>query len=134
MDAMFACAGDWDTAVTTLRLDGGALATIDNSRKAVYGQDQRVEVFGSGGMVTSATHTIDRVVHATGSGTVAAPLVPFFPERYLDAYRLEVQAFVDAVRHGSPAPVTGQDGREAVVLALAVAQSVAEGRVVSVSR
>lgn len=123
VDPMFAEEGDWDTAVVTLSLEGGALATIDNSRKAVYGQDQRVEVFGSTGVVAATNHAVDRVTSADASGAHSARLMAFFPERYAEAYRLEVQAFVDAVRAGRPMPVTGQDGRRATELALAVRRS-----------
>lgn len=123
VDPMFAEEGDWDTAVVTLSLEGGALATIDNSRKAVYGQDQRVEVFGSTGVVAATNHAVDRVTSADASGAHSARLMAFFPERYAEAYRLEVQAFVDAVRAGRPMPVTGQDGRRATELALAARRS-----------
>jgi myo-inositol 2-dehydrogenase/D-chiro-inositol 1-dehydrogenase len=133
VDPMFAEFGDWDTAVVTLTLAGGALATIDNSRRAVYGQDQRVEVFGSAGAVSAANHASDRVVTADASGTHASRLVDFFPERYRDAYRLELQAFVDAIAAGDPMPVTGADGRQAVALALAARQSARENRFIDVS-
>jgi myo-inositol 2-dehydrogenase/D-chiro-inositol 1-dehydrogenase len=123
VDPMFTEFGDWDTAVLTLTLDNGALATIDNSRRAVYGQDQRVEVFGSKGMVAATNHATDRVVTADAEGGHSARLMDFFPERYRDAYRLEMQAFVDALRSGSPMPVTGDDGRRAVVIAMAADRS-----------
>jgi len=130
VDPMFARAGDVDTAVITLTLENGALACIDNSRKAVYGQDQRAEVFGSSGMVSSANHVIDRVVRADEAGSHGSRLMSFFPERYADAYRLEMQAFVDLVQAGRPMDVTGHDGRQAVAIALAVQQSARDGRFV----
>ena len=133
VDPMFAEEGDWDTAVVTLTLEGGVLATIDNSRKAVYGQDQRVEVFGSAGVVTATNHAVDRVVSANQAGGHSARLMAFFPERYADAYRLELQAFVDAVRAGRPMPVTGQDGRRATAIALAAGQSARDNCYVPVS-
>jgi len=133
VDSMFAEEGDWDTAVVTLTLEGGALATIDNSRKAVYGQDQRVEVFGSAGVVAATNHAVDRVVSANQSGGHSARLMAFFPERYADAYRLELQAFADAVRAGRPMPVTGQDGRRATAIALAAGQSARDNVYVPVS-
>ncbi|MFO7302325.1 MAG: inositol 2-dehydrogenase [Acidobacteriota bacterium] len=132
VDPMFAEEGDWDTAVLTLTLEGGALATIDNSRRAVYGQDQRVEVFGSKGAAAAHNHVRDRVAVADASGRHAAPLLPFFPERYAEAYRREMQAFVDALRLGRPMPVTGEDGRRATALAVAAAQSARENRYVAV--
>lgn len=132
VDPMFAEEGDWDTAVVSLTLEGGALATIDNSRKAVYGQDQRVEVFGSAGVVAATNHAVDRVHSANEAGAHSARLMAFFPERYADAYRLEMQAFVDAVRAGRPMPVTGDDGRRATALAVATARSARENRYVSI--
>jgi myo-inositol 2-dehydrogenase/D-chiro-inositol 1-dehydrogenase len=131
VDPMFAEEGDWDTAVLTLTLEGGVLATIDNSRKAVYGQDQRIEVFGSAGVVAATNHAVDRVTSADETGAHSARLMAFFPERYADAYRLEMQAFVDAVRAGRPMPVTGADGRRATALALAATRSARENRYVS---
>lgn len=131
VDPMFAEEGDWDTAVVTLTLEGGLLATIDNSRKAVYGQDQRVEVFGSAGVVAATNHAVDRVTSADEAGRHASRLMAFFPERYADAYRLEMQAFVNAVQAGQPMPVTGDDGRRATAIALAAARSARENRYVS---
>jgi myo-inositol 2-dehydrogenase/D-chiro-inositol 1-dehydrogenase len=133
VDPMFAEFQDWDTAVLTLTLTNGALATIDNSRQAVYGQDQRVEVFGSLGMVAAANHAVDRVVTADAHGGHSARLVDFFPERYRDAYRLEMQAFVDAVHAGAPMPVSGADGRQAVVIGMAAHQSAIENRFIPVA-
>lgn len=132
VDPMFAEEGDWDTAVLTLTLEGGALATIDNSRRAVYGQDQRVEVFGSAGMVAATNHAEDRVTSADATGAHGARLLAFFPERYADAYRLELQAFVDSVAAGQPMPVTGQDGRRATALALAAGESARQNRYVEI--
>lgn len=133
VDPMFAEEGDWDTAVVTLSLEGGVLATIDNSRRAVYGQDQRVEVFGSAGVVAATNHAVDRVVSANQAGGHSARLMAFFPERYADAYRLEVQAFVDAIKAGHPPPVTGEDGRRATALAIAAGQSARENRYVAIA-
>lgn len=132
VDPMFAEEGDWDTAAVTLSLEGGALAVIDNSRRAVYGQDQRVEVFGSAGMAAAANHVVDRVSSANETGAHGARLPAFFPERYADAYRFELQAFVDAIRAGTPMPVTGFDGRRATAIALAARESARANRYVPV--
>jgi myo-inositol 2-dehydrogenase/D-chiro-inositol 1-dehydrogenase len=132
VDPMFAEFGDWDTAVLTLTLANGALATIDNSRRAVYGQDQRVEVFGSAGVIAVANHALDRVISADAAGGHSSRLMDFFPDRYRDAYRLEMQAFVDALAAGQPMPVTGTDGRQAVVIGMAARQSAAENRFVTI--
>jgi myo-inositol 2-dehydrogenase/D-chiro-inositol 1-dehydrogenase len=133
VDPRFAKYDDWDTAVLTLTLEGGALATIDNSRRAVYGQDQRVEVFGSTGMAAATNHAVDRVTTADRSGRHAARLMAFFPERYAEAYRLEMQAFVDALRAGRPMPVTAADGRKATALGVAARDSARENRFISLT-
>jgi myo-inositol 2-dehydrogenase/D-chiro-inositol 1-dehydrogenase len=132
VDPMFAEEGDWDTAVVTLTLDDGTLATIDNSRKAVYGQDQRLEVFGSAGVVAAGNHRVDRVALSDQDGTHVARLPAFFPERYAEAYRLEMQAFVDALRDRQPMPVTGDDGRRATAIAVAATRSARQNTYVTV--
>ncbi|HWB15781.1 MAG TPA: inositol 2-dehydrogenase [Vicinamibacterales bacterium] len=132
VDDMFTRAGDWDTAVITLVLSNGALATIDNSRKTTYGYDQRLEVFGSRGSLSNLNVARDRVVCRDETGEHATAYVPFFPERYAEAYRLEAQAFVDAVRAGQPVPVTGHDGRQATIIARALADSARENRPVDI--
>jgi myo-inositol 2-dehydrogenase/D-chiro-inositol 1-dehydrogenase len=121
-------AGDVDTCVITLRLSGGGFATIDNSRKAVYGYDQRVEVFGSAGMVSAGNRTPDghRILDATGEHS-AKPL-HFFLERYEEAYVIEMREFVRCLVEDSSPSVTGQDGLMAAVIAMAAKTSLAEGR------
>ncbi len=121
-------AGDLDTAVVFLRFANGVLGTIDNSRRAVYGYDQRVEVFGSQGMVAAENETPDRHVLADGRGVHRALPLYFFLERYAQAYLEELKAFVRCVLDDTPPPVTGADGRAPVVLAMAAARSVQEGR------
>jgi len=128
VDPMFERAGDWDTAIITLSFANGAMGAIDNSRKAVYGYDQRVEVFGSGGMVAVANNTPDTHVLFDASGVHSALPLYFFMERYTESYLREVQAFVEAVLAGKPVPVTGQDGLAAVRIALATARSARENR------
>jgi myo-inositol 2-dehydrogenase / D-chiro-inositol 1-dehydrogenase len=116
-------AGDVDTAVTSLRFADGAIATIDNSRSAVYGYDQRVEVFGSEGMLrTDNAYASSAVVSDARSVHRDLPL-NFFMERYVASYLAEMSAFVDCVLDDTPPPVTGADGRAAAVLALAAARS-----------
>jgi len=128
VDPVFERAGDWDTAVVTLTFESGAMGVIDNSRKAVYGYDQRVEVFGSEGMVTVANNTPDSHIHMDRTGVHTALPLNFFMERYTESYLREMQAFVDSLRSGTPAPVTGQDGFMAVKIALAAAKSASENR------
>ena len=126
-------AGDVDTAIVTLRLKSGALATIDNSRKAVYGYDQRVEVFGSKGVVSAGNRTPDAHVLMDQSGVHEAKPLHFFLERYAEAYVLELQAFVEALLKDETPPVTGVDGLQPVVMGLAATRSLREGRLVKLS-
>jgi myo-inositol 2-dehydrogenase/D-chiro-inositol 1-dehydrogenase len=121
-------AGDVDTAVITLRFANGAIGTIDNSRQAVYGYDQRVEVFGSQGMIRAENETADRTLLSDREGVHAALPLYFFVERYTEAYIAEMEAFVEAVQQDTPPPVSGRDGRAPVVIAYAAARSLREGR------
>jgi len=121
-------AGDVDTAIVTMRLKNGALATIDNSRQAIYGYDQRVEVFGSGGMVSVSNRTPDNHILADASGVHAAKPQYFFLERYQESYIAEVQAFVDCVLRDRPTPVTGENGLAPVLMGLAATKSLKERR------
>lgn len=121
-------AGDLDTVVVTLRHDDRTLTTIDNSRRAAYGFDQRLEAFGSSGMAVSANPARHMGSVTTDSGTRAQPLPYFFLERYVPSYLAQWAAFEKAVRSGSPPPVTGQDGRAALVAGLAAWRSVHEER------
>jgi len=133
VDPVFERAGDWDTAAVTLVFESGALGVIDNSRKAVYGYDQRVEVFGSEGMVTVANNTPDTHIYLDRTGVHTALPLNFFMERYTESYLREMQAFVDSLRSGTPVPVTGHDGLIAVRIALAAAKSAKENRPVEVA-
>jgi len=126
-------AGDVDTAVVTMRLKNGALATIDNSRKAIYGYDQRVEVFGSKGSASAGNRTPDAHVLTDTAGVHEARPLHFFLERYAEAYVIEMRAFVDAVLKNQPPPVTGVDGLQPVVMGLAATRSLSEGRPVKLS-
>jgi myo-inositol 2-dehydrogenase / D-chiro-inositol 1-dehydrogenase len=133
VDPVFAKAGDWDTAVITLTFENGAFGSIDNSRKAVYGYDQRVEMFGSEGMVTIGNNTPDSHIHCDRAGIHAALPLHFFLERYAESYRREMQAFVDAVVNQTPVPVSGDDGFKAAVIALAAAKSARENQPVKLT-
>jgi myo-inositol 2-dehydrogenase/D-chiro-inositol 1-dehydrogenase len=124
--------GDVDTAAITLTFDDGTLCTIDNSRQAVYGYDQRVEVFGARGSVWADNRFAHDTGGLTADGRVGPKPLHFFLERYAEAYRRELRAFVDALRAGAPVPVTGDDGRAPVALALAAGRSLEEGRAVDV--
>ncbi len=124
-------AGDIDTAIVTMRFRKGTLATIDNSRRAVYGYDQRIEVFGSEGMVAVGNKTPDHVIHADDGGVHAAKPVYFFIERYTEAYIEEMHAFVRCILEDTAPPVTGEDGRMPVVMGYAAWTSFKEGRPVN---
>ena len=126
-------AGDVDTAITTLRLASGALATIDNSRRAVYGYDQRVEVFGSAGSVSAENRTPDAHVIMDQAGVHRAKPLNFFLERYGEAYVIELRAFIQALLRGQTPLVTGNDGLQPVRMALAAARSLCEGRPVKLA-
>jgi myo-inositol 2-dehydrogenase/D-chiro-inositol 1-dehydrogenase len=126
-------AGDIDTAVTTLIFKGGAIGTIDNSRQAVYGYDQRVEVFGSEGMVAAFNDTPDSHVYSNAEGVHSAKPLYFFLERYMESYIAEMQAFIECVQKDSPPPVTGIDGRIPVLIAMAATRSYREKRPVKLS-
>jgi myo-inositol 2-dehydrogenase/D-chiro-inositol 1-dehydrogenase len=121
-------AGDIDTAVTTLRFANGGLGVIDNSRRAVYGYDQRVEVFGSGGLIVADNKQPDTVMHSDERGIHAALPLNFFMDRYPESFLAEMRAFIACILDGTPPPVTGQDGRIPVVMALAAGKSYREHR------
>ncbi|HEX7299880.1 MAG TPA: inositol 2-dehydrogenase [Solirubrobacteraceae bacterium] len=128
VDPAFADAGDVDTAVATLIHDNGCLTVIDNSRQAVYGFDQRVEVFGSAGMAASENPLAHSAIARTAEGTRAATLPYFYLERYIPSYVREWRAFVGAVSEGRPPLVGGRDARAPLVIGLAAGRSLREGR------
>ena len=125
--------GDIDTAVITLQFQNGVLATIDNSRKAVYGYDQRVEVFGSKGMATVGNLSTDTVTLTNNTGRLSANPPYFFIERYKDAYLSEIRTFVQCILDDKQPPVSGMDGRAPVVMGYAALKSLQENRPVKFS-
>ncbi|NOU67427.1 inositol 2-dehydrogenase [Paenibacillus sp. LMG 31461] len=129
----FAQHGDVDTAVVTLRFANGALGVIDNSRQAVYGYDQRVEVFGSKGSVVVANDHPNTAVISTAESIVSDKPLHFFLERYQAAYIEETQMFIDAILNDKCVPVSGDDGVQAERIALAAKLSSRLGRPVKVS-
>lgn len=116
-------AGDSDTCVITLRFENGALGVIDNSRQAVYGYDQRVEVFGSKGMIQGANETPNNTTWYRSDGVVREKPLYFFLERYNDAFIQEEQEFVDSCLSGKDTAVTSFDGLQAVKIAIAAKES-----------
>lgn len=126
-------AGDIDTAVVTLRLESGALAVIDNCRRASYGYDQRLEAFGSKGQVAISNDTASSAVVSDASGVTAEKPLYFFLERYMQAYAAEVEAFVAAVRDDAPVPVGIDAGLQSVLIGVAAKKSLELGRPVKIS-
>jgi myo-inositol 2-dehydrogenase / D-chiro-inositol 1-dehydrogenase len=130
-DLMARC-GDFDTVTVVLTTASGKQAIINNSRRAVYGYDQRVEVFGSAGMAVSNNHPLDQVRVSGAAATGSAPVLKnFFIDRYAAAFAAEIDVFAKAVRSGAPVPVGFEDGRMALVLAEAAICSAAEGRAIT---
>jgi len=120
--------GDVDTAVVVLRHQNDCLTVIDNSRQAVYGYDQRVEVLGPEGMVASDNPLANTTLHRDAAGGHVAGLPYFFLERYRSSYLRQWQAFVASLTNGFAPPTTGADGRAALLLGLAAKKSLAERR------
>jgi len=133
VDPEIGAAGDVDTAVVTLKFANGALGVIDNSRKAVYGYDQRVEVFGSGGALVADNDTPSHVHLSDANGVHGDKPLYFFLERYKEAFVSEMKAFFEAIRTGTETPVTGNDGLMDLAVGLAAKKSLAEHRPVKVS-
>jgi myo-inositol 2-dehydrogenase/D-chiro-inositol 1-dehydrogenase len=125
-------AGDIDTAVISLKFANGALGIIENSRKAVYGYDQRVEVFGAKGTAMADNNTPTSMVVLNESGTIRDKPLYFFLERYKIAFVAEMQAFVDAIREDKPTLVSGKDGLVPVLIASAAQESLNTGKPVQV--
>jgi myo-inositol 2-dehydrogenase/D-chiro-inositol 1-dehydrogenase len=117
--------GDFDTATVLLTHENGAVTTIDNCRQSAFGYDQRVEAFGSKGMVTSENHTATSMVRRTAEGSAGDVVPHFFLERYIPSYLRQWEQFIAAVQSGSPTPVTGADGRAPLVIGLAAKESAA---------
>ena len=124
-------AGDVDTAVVVLTHANGAITTIDNSRQAVYGYDQRVEAFGSMGIASSDNPLQHTGSRRTAAGTSATTIPYFFLDRYIPSYLNEWAAFVQYVRDGGDSPVDAAAGRAPLVIGLAAKRSVAENRSVA---
>lgn len=128
VDPQIGQAGDLDTALITLKFENGAMGVIDNSRQAVYGYDQRVEVLGSKGSVATTNNYPNTAVVSTAGQVRRDPPLYFFLERYIDSYVAEMNAFVEAVLQDRPTPVNGRDGRIPVIMGLAARRSYDENR------
>ena len=133
VDPAIGDAGDVDTAMVMLVHENGCLTSIDNSRRAVYGYDQRVEVFGSGGMAATENPLAHSGLIRTADGTREPVLPHFFLERYTASYVRQWEAFVGALAAGDAPPVGTTDARAPLVIGLAAWRSLREGRAVSLA-
>ncbi|MDR1531725.1 MAG: inositol 2-dehydrogenase [Clostridiales bacterium] len=133
VDSAIGEAGDVDTAVVTVKLANGALAVIDNSRRAAYGYDQRAEAFGSLGCVSISNNTNSSAVLSTSKGVCGEKPLYFFLERYLQSFGDEIKAFAQAAAGDTDTPVGLEDGLAPVLMALAAKKSAAEHRPVRIS-
>ncbi|MDP8243069.1 MAG: inositol 2-dehydrogenase [Candidatus Hinthialibacter antarcticus] len=131
VDPRIGDAGDIDTALITLHFSNGAIGVIDNSRQAAYGYDQRVEVFGSDGMISAENNTPTRTQISNKDGIHSPLPLHFFMDRYIDSYIEEMRQFIDSVVNDTPPPVTGIDGRQPVEIGLAAQLSLKENRLVN---
>ena len=127
VDPAIGAAGDFDTAVVTLKTASGKLCQISNSRRASYGYDQRIEVHGSKGLLRAENVLESTVELANGDGFRRAPTQPFFLERYAAAYRAEMAYFVDTLREGGTMRPGGEDGLKAQILADAADAAARDG-------
>ena len=126
-------AGDVDTAVITLKMENGAIAVIDNSRRAAYGYDQRAEVFGSKGMVATANDTLSTAVISNAEGVTGEKPLYFFLERYMQSFATEVKGFINAIENDTDTLVGVEDGLKPVLMGIAAKKSVEEHRPVKLS-
>lgn len=133
VDPLIEKAGDIDTAIISLKMANGALAVIDNSRKAVYGYDQRAEVFGSKGQASVSNDTNSSLVLSSNTGIHAEKPLYFFLERYMASFTKEVQMFAQAIEQDGPVPVDINDGLQPVLIAAAALRSLKEHRPVLLS-
>ncbi|NTW08067.1 MAG: inositol 2-dehydrogenase [Anaerolineaceae bacterium] len=125
--------GDTDTNIVTLKFANGAVGAIDNSRKAVYGYDQRLEVFCSNGTAMAENETETTIRKGNREGFLSAKPPHFFMQRYAPCYVDELRQFIECVRDDTPTPTTGADGRAAVVLGYAAVKSLQENRPVKIT-
>ncbi|ABG29946.1 inositol 2-dehydrogenase [Roseobacter denitrificans] len=133
VDPGIATAGDIDSAMVTLKTASGKLCQINNSRRATYGYDQRLEVHGSKGMLQVSNQVENLVTHAATAGFASAPNQHFFLERYQAAYLAELRSFVDALTKGAAPQPSVADGVAAQRMADAAAESLATGKPVKLA-
>ena len=133
IDPKIGKAGDIDTAVAILKFNNGALGIIDNTRQAVYGYDQRVEVFGSKGCAI-ADNEPSNTVRLYNSENIKEDNIPyFFLQRYMDSYAEELRSFIDCLQNNKEPSPNGEDGLRNVIIAIAAQKSYDENRPVKIS-
>lgn len=127
-------AQDIDTGIVILTFENNATAIIENSRKAVYGYDQRLEVFGSDGMIRAENPLKDSIQYYNQVGAHLARHPDFFMDRYALSYRLEIEAFLEAIQMKNPIPVSGMDGLKAMIIADAANRSMKERKPIRIEK
>jgi len=133
IDKKIGDAGDVDTAIITLKFKNGTLGVIDNSRKAVYGYDQRLEIFGSEGMAKVDNNAPDNHDYYSRDGVHASLPLNFFMDRYIEAYANEIKEFCKAIRNDESITVGGKDGLLSVAVGVAAKKSLNENRPVRIT-
>jgi myo-inositol 2-dehydrogenase/D-chiro-inositol 1-dehydrogenase len=122
----FRDAGDWDTTVLNLRFHGGAIGSIVNSRQSGYGYDIHTDLLGDGGGLKVGYERYTPITRYSRAGATH-DYVPYFPERFAQAYAAELVSFIHAVQDGRPVTPTGQDGLASLKIALAATESARQG-------
>jgi myo-inositol 2-dehydrogenase / D-chiro-inositol 1-dehydrogenase len=131
VDPEFGRLGDIDTATVTMLAADGAIVTILNSRRCAFGFDQRIEAFGSAGMVISDSPRQSGLKRFTPDHPGSpAPILEFFMERYGDSYAAEIRIFLECAREGRDMPVNALDGLMAGYLAEAATTSRKQGKTI----
>jgi myo-inositol 2-dehydrogenase/D-chiro-inositol 1-dehydrogenase len=132
INPVFSECDDIDTAVISLKFANGSLGVIDNSRQAVYGYDQRVEVFGSHGAVHADNNTPTNTILSTSDGIISEKPLYFFLERYSQSFVNELTAFYQCIVNDETPPVTGEDGLRSVIVSQAAEKSRRENRPIKI--
>ncbi len=124
---------DIDTAIVSIELENGALAVITNSRRASYGYDQRAEVHGELGALSCSNDTSNTLVISSKDGIIHEKPLYFFLERYLNAYKIEIEIFIDSIINNKETPVTIEEAYQSLLLAKAAQKSLIENRKVYIN-
>lgn len=130
VDPAIAEQGDIDTAIIVLKTESGAMCSITNSRRAVYGYDQRLEAFGSKGMLQAGNVMENQISVATAQGITSGRVENFFLERYAASYVNEMSHFAEILKGNTSPLTTGWDGRQALALAMAANLSLETGKTI----